>query len=64
MTTEMTSGLADDCLKFEKVFDHVPVLSLFETEETRTGGIFGPKTVVRALNDPNKTSLQAELTIS
>ena len=50
---EMTSGLADDCLNFEKVFDNVRVLSLYETEETRTGGIFGPKTVVCRITERN-----------
>lgn len=43
---EITSGLAEDCLNFEQVFDQIPVLSLYETAETRTGGLFGPKLVV------------------
>lgn len=45
----MTSGLAGDCLNFEKIFHQIGVLSLYETVETRTGGIFGPKTVVSKL---------------
>lgn len=43
---EITSGLAEDCLNFEQVFDQIPVLSLYETAETRTGGLFGPKLVL------------------
>lgn len=45
-TKEITSGLAEDCLNFEQVFDQIPVFSLYETAETRIGGLFGPKLVV------------------
>lgn len=40
MTPEMTSGLADDYLTLKKLFDQVPVLSIYKTEETRTGSSF------------------------
>ena len=53
MTKELASGLAEDCLNFEQAFNQIPLLSIFETAETRTGGVFGPKTVVGVctLND-------------
>jgi hypothetical protein len=46
ITPEMASGLAEDSKTFEQAFDEKPVLSLYETRETREGGRFTPKTIV------------------
>jgi hypothetical protein len=41
-------GLTEDCLGFEQAVDHIPVLSVYESLETRTGGRFGSKSMVCA----------------
>ena len=46
ITKELTTGLAGDCVSFKQAYNQTPLLSLYETTETRTAGVFGPKTVV------------------
>jgi len=43
---EDAAALVEDCLGFEQAVDGIPVLSMYEGKETRTGGIFGPKAMV------------------
>jgi hypothetical protein len=43
---EMARALAEDSLSFERAYEQIPVLSLYETLETRTTGLFFGKTMV------------------
>lgn len=47
VTRQASVGLSNDCLTFERVIGEIPVLSVFETAKTRTGGFLGHKVTVR-----------------
>ncbi|KAH8704099.1 hypothetical protein BGW36DRAFT_444704 [Talaromyces proteolyticus] len=46
VTRQISAGLSNDCLSFERVMDEIPVLSVFETARTRVGGMFGSKVML------------------
>lgn len=53
VTREASVGLSNDCLSFERAIGEIPVLSVFETVKTRTGGILGHKVkVIQSLSFP------------
>ncbi|KAH8821382.1 NB-ARC and TPR domain protein [Xylogone sp. PMI_703] len=43
LTRQAADGLAGDCEGFVEAMREVPVLSIFETIKTRTGGLFSPR---------------------
>jgi hypothetical protein len=47
VTRQASVGLSNDCLAFERVIGEIPVLSVYETAKTRTGGFLGHKVTVR-----------------
>jgi hypothetical protein len=46
ITREAAAGLAEDCVGFEQAAEYIPILSLYEKSETRTGGPFGQRKLV------------------
>lgn len=46
ITRQAAAGLSGDCLSFEQAMNQTPVLSIYETIKTRTGGVFGNKLIV------------------
>jgi hypothetical protein len=60
ITHEVAAALTEDCYSFEKIFDQIPILTVFETKETRVGP-GGLKKELVSLDTYSRIDIRADL---